>query len=73
MNTDYDFNLDDDNTTYHLTPFGCLYATLLDYGVNLDDYNITGTIGGHMMDDFMGSLERAGYLERADKEEVRES
>lgn len=62
------------NEKYVLTPWGCLYATLIDYGVDVS--HITGTIGGHLVDDFMDAMVKAGYLDKAgevDGEETLEA
>lgn len=54
--------LDDDEVRYQLTEWGCLSMTLADYGINTS--HITGTIGKHLVDDFMKAMENAGYVER---------
>lgn len=45
-----------------LTPWGCLYATLIDYGIDVS--GITGKIGEHMVNDFMKCMERCGYVKK---------
>lgn len=55
---------DDDNETYVLTPWGCLYTVLLDYGINAE--HISGRVGSHIVEDFMDAMERSGYVAKAD-------
>ena len=56
---DEDFKDDD---KFGLTPWGCLYAVLTDYGIDIT--NITGTIGKHMVEDFMALMEQHGHVVR---------
>lgn len=58
---------------YILTPWGCLYAVLLDYGVRIslsDGREISGKVGEHIMQDLFGVLCKMGYLAEKDEEEV---
>lgn len=52
--------------TYALTPWGCLYAVLLDYGIDVS--HITPKMGEHMVNDFMESMMRAGYVTEKENE-----
>lgn len=52
--------LEDDEEKYVLTPWGCLYMVLTDYGVDVK--NIPGRIGVHIVEDFMDEMVRAGHL-----------
>ena len=50
---------------YVLTPWGCLYGTLLDYGINVD--HIPGKVGEHMVEDFMEAMVKAGHVAKAEE------
>ena len=56
-----------DDEKYMLTPWGCLYATLLDYGVDLS--HISGRVGTHIVEDFMETLTTIGYIGRVEDSE----
>lgn len=43
-----------------LTPWGCLYTILNNYGVDVS--NITRTIGTHLVEDFMGLMVKQGHV-----------
>ena len=45
---------------FTLTEWGCLVATLTDYGV--DTSNITARVGQHMVEDFLNLMVRCGYI-----------
>ena len=62
-----DVNVDEkmDEVAYRLTPWGCLVATLDDYGV--DHSHITPRMGAHMAQDFMELMGRMGHVERVGK------
>ena len=47
---------------YCITPWGCLSSVLKDYGIDIS--HISGTIGTHMVEDFMEMMIKAGYVER---------
>lgn len=51
---------------YVVTPWGCLYATLLDYGINVS--HIKGRVGEHIVEDFMKAMEKAGYISEVKNE-----
>lgn len=53
---------------YTLTPWGCLYATLLEYDIHLTHDNgkeISGSVGTHIVEDFMDAMVRCGYVGKA--------
>ena len=54
--------LEDDEEKYVLTPWGCLYMVLTDYGVDVK--NIPGRIGVHIVEDFIDEMVRAGHVEK---------
>lgn len=54
-----------EDETYALSPWGCLYAVLKDYGV--DTSGITPQIGKHMVDDFMELMVKNGILSIAEE------
>ena len=60
-------NINDENEKYVLTEWGCLYLTLLDYGI--DASHIPSKVGKHIVEDFMEMMEQAGYVKRG-KENV---
>ena len=72
-----DRKTENDNTNtdaperYILTPWGALYATLLNYGIHLTWDNgdaIDGTVGAHIVADFMDILCRIGYATKREEE-----
>ena len=60
MKFDSDDDIFDDDTQFVLTPWGCLSSVLEDYGIDIS--RVSGKIGGHIVDDFMELMERAGYV-----------
>lgn len=61
MCTDKDTSrYEDEEERYVLTPWGCLYGTLLEYNIDLD--YVSGTVGNHIVEDFMDAMMRAGYV-----------
>ena len=52
---------DNDNETYSLTMWGCLQATLADYGIVAD---VSGKVGNHIVEDFFELLIKSGYGEK---------
>lgn len=52
---------------YELTEWGCLYGVLTEYGI--DASHITGTIGKHLVDDFMDAMCKFGYVEKKENED----
>ena len=53
---------DDSEVRYQITPWGCLFAVLTEYGVDVG--HISGRIGGHIVDDFMDVMQAAGYVSK---------
>lgn len=53
--------------TYELTMWGCLYAVLQDY--NVDVSHISGRLGEHIVEDFMELLKYCGYIERLEADD----
>lgn len=51
---------------YGLTPWGCMYAVLEDYG--FDPERLTPKMGEHMVEDFMQAMVNAGLVRRKGKE-----
>jgi len=51
---------DEEDEAYVLTPWGCLYAVLHDYGIDAE--HISGKVGKHIVEDFMELMVRAGYV-----------
>lgn len=60
--------LDDSNATYVLTPWGCLYGVLTEYGINVD--HISGRVGTHIVEDFMDAMVEAGHVAVNGKDET---
>lgn len=59
---------------YTFTPWGALYATLLNYGIHLRFDNgdaIDGTVGAHIVADFMDLLCKIGYATKREEETER--
>lgn len=56
-----------EDESYHLTPWGCLYCTLKDYGINCD--HISGRVGAHIVDDFMELMIKHGNIKVKKAEE----
>ena len=52
---------------YTLTEWGCLYAVLTDYGIDVS--HISGNVGRHIVEDFMEAMVRAGYVGKCDEVE----
>ncbi len=61
-------DIDDDETKYMVTPWGCLYSVLSDYGIEVG--HVAGRVGAHIVDDFMDAMTRAGYVAKKDEEVV---
>ena len=57
-------DMDDDDTRYILTPWGCMSCILSDY--NVDYSHLTPAMGKHMVEDFMELMERTGYVKKQD-------
>lgn len=58
---------------YTLTPWGCLYAVLLSYGIQIslsDGKEISGKVGEHIMQDLFEILCKTGYLKEKNEKEV---
>ena len=56
----------DEEETYVITPWGCLYAVLLDYGIDVS--HVRGRVGEHIIEDFMEAMEKAGYIAKGKSE-----
>ena len=54
-----------EDETFALSPWGCLYAVLKDYGVDIS--GITSQIGKHMVNDFIELMVTNGYLAMAEE------
>lgn len=52
---------------YQLTKWGCLYAVLCDYGIDVN--RISGKVGEHIVDDFMELMQKNGYVVRHEENE----
>lgn len=65
MCSENDVMYDDENIKYVLTPWGCLYAVLMDYGIDVE--YISAKVGGHIVDDFLEAMEKAGYVVKDDE------
>ena len=50
---------DSADETYSLTPWGCLYSVLLDYGIKL---NISGRVGDMIIEDFVDLMDKQGLI-----------
>ena len=51
---------DDGEERYVLTPWGCLYSVLTDYGIDVE--HVPGRVGQHIVDDFMDAMVKAGHV-----------
>lgn len=62
-----------DNTNeeerHTLTPWGCLYATFLDYNIDLS--SVSGKMGEHIVEDFMELMSKCGYIRRVENSDVQ--
>lgn len=59
---------DNEDENYVLSPWGCLYAVLLDYNIDLS--YVKGRVGEHIVEDFMDAMVNCGYISKAgDKDE----
>lgn len=61
----FDELLEDENTKFVLTPWGCLYSVLTDYKIDVED--IPGRVGEHIVEDFMDVMKKAGYVGKAEE------
>lgn len=52
---------EEDEQKFVLSEWGCLYAVLTDYGIDVD--SIPGRVGKHIVEDFMELMCTAGYVE----------
>ena len=57
----------EDEEAYVLSPWGCLAVVMNDY--NVDYSHLTPKMGEHMVNDFMETMERVGYVSR--REEIQ--
>lgn len=65
--------VEEDEERYTLTPWGCLYAVLLDYGIRIrlsDGKEISGKVGEHIMQDLFELICKTGYLAEKNAKEV---
>lgn len=53
---------------YTLTPWGCLFSVLCDYGI--DTAHIPGKVGEHIVEDFMDAMQKQGYVEKRGEEDA---
>ena len=58
----------DEEAVFTLTEWGCLSSVLSDYAINFS--HITPKMGEHMAQDFLELLERCGYIEKINEEEL---
>lgn len=49
----------EEDETYSLTPWGCLYSVLQDYGINL---GVSGRVGAQIVEDFMDLMVKQDYV-----------
>ena len=47
---------------YALTPWGCLYAVMLDYNIDLS--YVKSRVGEHIVEDFMDAMVNCGYISK---------
>lgn len=50
---------------FALSQWGCLYAVLKDYGVDIS--HITPKMGEHMVEDFLGAMVKAGHIRKVEE------
>lgn len=55
---------------YVLTPWGCMMAVLMDYGINIS--HITPKMGEHMVTDFLEYMVAAGHIRMIQEGEEHE-
>ena len=63
-------DLEDEDEKYVLTPWGCLYSVLNDYGVDVE--RIPSRVGEHIVEDLMDALVMAGHLVKMEGERISE-
>ena len=63
-------DFENEDTLYHITPWGCLYVTLIDYGIDVN--HISGRVGNHIVEDFTDIMEKAGYLSKVNDQNDQE-
>ncbi len=56
-----------DNEEWRLTPWGCMYEVLRDYG--FDPKQLTPKMGEHMVEDFMKMMVRVGHVGKVGEDE----
>ena len=49
----------EEDETYRLTSWGCLYCVLRDYGIEL---NISGRVGAMIVEDFLDLMVKQGHI-----------
>ena len=60
-------NQNEDDEIWRLTPWGCMYAVLKDYGYNPE--MLTPKMGEHMVEDLMNLLITQGLASRVEEDE----
>lgn len=60
--------MDEDEVKFVVTPWGIMTSVLNDYGIKLPQ-GFTGTIGEHMVDDFMKYMEKIGHVVHVEDED----
>lgn len=61
------FNPEDDNEKFVLSPWGCLYCAFDDFGLKLPD--ISGKMAEALMDDFFEIMEHVGIVEKMESDD----
>lgn len=61
--------MSEDEERWGLTPWGCMYAVLKDYGY--DPERLTPKMGEHMVEDFMAMMVNAGIVAKKKQEDER--
>ena len=59
--------MNNDDKKWGITPWGCMYAVLQEYGFNPE--LLTPKIGEHMVEDFMAMMVKAGIVAEKEKED----
>jgi hypothetical protein len=60
-------SMEEKEEVYQITEWGCLSSTLEEYGIDVS--YITARVGTHIVEDFMDSLCKAGYVEKKGNED----
>lgn len=59
--------MSENEEVFVMTEWGCLSSTLEEYGIDVS--HITARVGAHIVEDFMDSLCKAGYVEKKGNED----